>query len=461
MKNKKLNFILTATLLLFIFSFFFLIIVVKTGGRKADFSGNGENNELKNLKAAFKYKDSDLTEDSNLTDLVNLLDFGRGKRAQESSIVTEPDMETVHIKLYDELSGVDEAKNNSYKTLNEQSLLIFALNEEIDRISYDNFFVDKPYNLTVYRKWADEIVGCNIYKASKAPEDYAKLMLTINEKELAQKPCDFGNLQEVFLKTVAEGVSGKNKIFEKYFAPELLPGEFTAFSDIIYSTEEGLGYAKVYAYLTVKNFGFINGAFESVFEFETPAATVFDRDAAGLYVFKNMSFPDSGANYDISARIIFPEDIFAKIKSREKNAAEQKASDEQIMQKAKSYLEEVNKSGSKINLEPSNKKMPDILPENRQIFQIFQERFSDFPYFQGEIEKIEHGKRYTYSFSQTRSANTDIINYIKYKKTPEKPDYSIKIALTAGKMKVINGKLPKGFEDYVKELERSKLSDKA
>ncbi len=190
-----------------------------------------------------------------------------------------------------------------------------------------------------------------------------------------------------------------------------MEGEFVTEGHIILGKEEKENNVKVYTVASLGVYGFENGIFTTVMEFEA--------DTQGKWELKEYKEPMDGGGYGDSIKKMFPKKIYEEIFSGnqdyyEKLKAQQKEQAQvyldSIGREAEIQPGHVEKTLSNINVEASNKLFAELTK--------YDEFLNNCPYWIGTREKIEEGQRFIYETKQEKTIEGK--DMMIYSKTNEK-----------------------------------------
>lgn len=292
--------------------------------------------------------------------------------------------------------------------LQGRAAVILCLIENADWINF--VFDDKTYSYS--REQLDKLYEMPLAEYSKELESFEKLYDTalgeINTEKLT-----------------AAAILNEN-------VHEYAMGECAGEGHIILGTEEKDGSTIVYALTTYGEYGFENGAFiECSGTGIIPVRLTFDKDFQ-LTEYKETS---DGSLYDSSLREMFPSKYY--LRARGYNSDDLELCKEQEKVYARAYLKSINHEafiGMYGDIEHN------LVDMNVEVSNALLQKYSEYPYWIGTLEKIEDGVRYVYekSWENIGGAGNGIVTFRKYEYDTNKTVQKIIIEVNGSNMKYLD-----------------------
>lgn len=165
---------------------------------------------------------------------------------------------------------------------------------------------------------------------------------------------------------------------------------------------------KIYAIVSIGDYGFENGIFTKISGTGAiPTVIVFDKDKEGQYKISNYQVPGDGTEYERSLKNMFPRQLYKKVLHAEEYYEELVKQEEAC---AKAYLEGIGRD-AKVQGEHVEKILDTM---NTEASNILLDRYGEYPYWIGTLEKLEGGIRYIYQKDWKEEKNGNgIVTYIK------------------------------------------------
>lgn len=176
----------------------------------------------------------------------------------------------------------------------------------------------------------------------------------------------------------------------------------------ILQTVEDETQLKIYTIVSIGDYGFENGIFTKVSGTGAiPTVIVFDKDKEGQYKISNYQGPEDGAEYAPSLKRMFPKQLYKKVLHAEEYYEELLKQEEAY---AKAYLKGIGRD-AKVQGENVEKILDTM---NTQASNMLLDRYREYPYWIGTLEKLEDGVRYIYQKDWKEEKNGNgIVTYIK------------------------------------------------
>ena len=186
-----------------------------------------------------------------------------------------------------------------------------------------------------------------------------------------------------------------------------LPGEFAVEGHVILGVEKKKNITTVYTVSSWGWYGFENRIFEAV-SGASGAATVitFSQDGKGEYVLLEYKESQKTDRSGASIRKMFPSKYVNDARHADKFNDEL---ERQWQNQAKKYLKSISREAS-LGTSYVEKELPTIDAEaSNELLEIISRdaRMNNFPYWLGTIERLEHGTRYVYETSQSKTNDGD------------------------------------------------------
>lgn len=440
--GSKINKILLILMILLVAIFLFVFYIVKS----SNLNSESVSSEEEFAREIFKYRTNDISDKENVDNILDNIKFDGMYSYQSHEIKTKNRLNKIIFYLNEDNSLTKNEKSD-IDIINENLVMLFALIENLDEITFHITTPDDDIDITTQRRWINEFFQNNIYNEIKTEDDFYNLVKSFSEIDLSAKPKNYKDIQQVIEDAIL-----------KYNKEKFPIGEFAVEGHFTYDVYETMEYTKAYLYVKYSKYQFINDFFENIAEISSPVVITFSYDEKSGYIMKDYRETDDGAYYEISLHEMFPEDIIPKVKNHMNNKKEMDVIEQKIDKKITEYLTELGRIDYKVakNRVEEEKKYPDIREENQMIFDALSQVYSDYPYFIGSLEKLENGQRMKYSMQKEEtSEKKDVLTYEKIR-LPEKTQVEkLTLEIEGGEIKVIEGKLSEEFTSFYKSLKDS------
>lgn len=429
-------------MILLVAIFLFVFYIVKS----SNLNSESVSSEEEFAREIFKYRTNDISDKENVDNILDNIKFDGMYSYQSHEIKTKNRLNKIIFYLNEDNSLTKNEKSD-IDIINENLVMLFALIENLDEITFHITTPDDDIDITTQRRWINEFFQNNIYNEIKTEDDFYNLVKSFSEIDLSAKPKNYKDIQQVIEDAIL-----------KYNKEKFPIGEFAVEGHFTYDVYETMEYTKAYLYVKYSKYQFINDFFENIAEISSPVVITFSYDEKSGYIMKDYRETDDGAYYEISLHEMFPEDIIPKVKNHMNNKKEMDVIEQKIDKKITEYLTELGRIDYKVakNRVEEEKKYPDIREENQMIFDALSQVYSDYPYFIGSLEKLENGQRMKYSMQKEEtSEKKDVLTYEKIR-LPEKTQVEkLTLEIEGGEIKVIEGKLSEEFTSFYKSLKDS------
>lgn len=172
---------------------------------------------------------------------------------------------------------------------------------------------------------------------------------------------------------------------------------------------------KVYAFCSYGQYEFQNGNFVDAYGSGViPTVITFVLDEAGNYTLQTYREPDDGADYVSSVHKLFPLSLWSKVTYYSESVMDELKSQKEIY--AKAYLQSIGRTAKVGEYQDfaykhlSEEGVSDVV-DNELVA-----KFGEYPYYIGNVEKVEDGQRYVYEVKWERTdVENGTVTYTKYK----------------------------------------------
>lgn len=213
-----------------------------------------------------------------------------------------------------------------------------------------------------------------------------------------------------------------------------LDSECYAEGHIILDSEEKDGNKIFYLLSSYGGYGFINGNFEKISGSGViPVRITFD-EQNNLVEYK---IPMDGSYYEKSIHEIFPKRLIDAVLKDHYDDGSYSVLAEQEAEYAKTYISSISHKKCEI-VTKSDKIIPEDI--NDDVSNELLRLFDEYPYWIGNIERVENGVRYVYEHNWIGTDGGDgVVSYKKYEYHSGNTVNETVIEIKGGKMKYIKG----------------------
>lgn len=398
----------------------------------------------KAIKDLYDYKIPDISEEEKVSAIIKALKFDGQYKYIGHNIYKDDDSNMIIFSLKKDITNPEKSPKSDLYYINQNTILLFALIGNLGEIKYTLISDSENVDILTQRRWANELFKGNIYEETKTRSVYDEMVEKLDNINTYQKPKNYKDIEVC----ISDVILTYNKdLFQK--------GEFGAQAHITYGDNTNMEGTKVYVVANYKKFQIINDTFEVVGEVEKPVVITFGYDKKNGYMVKDYKEAEDGNRREISLMELFPQDLIPQIKSYFVNTDTQGKIDQQIYVSAREYLDAIGKKD--IDIGSSEKKYPDIKPENQMMYEVLASVYTDYPYFVGSEEKIENTHRYKYFTKHERVDDKDILTYEKIDANTGRKLEVLQVELENGNIKTTQGKLSDEFNSYYESLKNSAI----
>lgn len=349
-----------------------------------------------NEEELFKYKSKYIGDASNISNLLNQLEFSRVRKEISLHTSNEPYGVTVNYDFTNIIMGAEEAELALYNN----ALVMFVLIENLDNIYFNttNDIGEQKYEFS--RNEVQKSFSNSLWEYSKDIESFKEFL----EMEVTRGV----KKTEVIEKAVSDAIK------ERF---ETKRGEYVTEGHVILGIGEQDSTLKVYTIASVGGFNFENSIFTKTSgSGAIPTVMIFSINKSGIYSLIEYKEPMDGAGYVDSIKKMFPKKLHNRVLHADEEysilARQQKSQAieylKTIGRDAKVSVEHVEKELLNINVEASN----ELFAKGKT-----DDFINSCPYWIGTIEQIEDGVRYIYETSQGKTE--DGYDIVTFKKTKE------------------------------------------
>lgn len=165
-------------------------------------------------------------------------------------------------------------------------------------------------------------------------------------------------------------------------------GECFAEGHQILDQSEEEGQIIVCAHVIDGWFGFENNIFTGVSGSSIPTRLMFSQNAAGEYILQSYDIPEDGSNYGSSLRALFSAKALAQLERLDISSLYP-----QLEAYAEAYLQSIGREAT-VQWHYVDRQLPDM--DSVQVSNALLERYSEYPYWIGSLERVEDGTRMVY-----------------------------------------------------------------
>lgn len=441
-KKSKVNTLLIVAIALIVFAAIFLFFVFKEQ-RSSPVSQNGEILS----ESLISYKGLN-PKSKNLGEFLKSLNYPRGYCYKNFEIIDGLDFVILKVNLEDRnkmMGNLEELVLNP-ADLNENFFAIYSLVDGFDGVQY----MAGSEVINTQRIWANLVLGANVYSSVNSGADYEEKLKIFLDNLKGNAPLDLTNTDEAIEFYLNRHFRNENIKMDK-------KTEFSATGHFTYEVEDSVDYKRAFIYLDNYDFMIKNGVLTLDGGISLQGIITFEKIGGGVLSLKELYIPGDEDYQNGVFESSFPAHILEKIGNHYNAPDETQKIKSRIEKASKEYLRSINRQDAGINLEYPEFQMPCILAENEEMYQVIQSFFSDYPYYLGSLERVEENIRYVYSFDSKRE-DGDILTYKKERYDDKSIEFNVSIKLQGGEYETTNGSLPEPFEDYMKELIKSRAN---
>lgn len=240
-------------------------------------------------------------------------------------------------------------------------------------------------------------MGMQSSSPEEALDKSAEKKDTIKESE-AMPDAD---IDEELDKAVGDAVFSHNEsMYEK--------GECSAQGHIVMDAYEEKSSVTVYTLTMYGEYGFRNDMFIKISGSGViPAVMTFSIGKDGAYTLQSYNEPMDGSGYTQSVKELFPKELYNRVISISENDRIDLQTQERKY--AKTYLDSIGRAARIGDYSDLEMELPDISDET---YDSIFDRYWEYPYWIGTLEKVENGVRYVYETQWKNYGNNDSLIYL-------------------------------------------------